>query len=229
MLSIIDQLKGALLGGDEVSGVGTESLSPTNLSEAQAYVERVNAKIDHLAGEFASGEINRAQFQELFDHYQRERRTIQTWSDTRSASDDWKEAVTEGHSIMIRRQHKARVLGYAIYENESGVPLSTIGHFEVDPALAVPMMSSYRTAAREIFGGDVRSTQIDGGKWLTFIPGQKTTLMAIFTTEPARQQLKSLEDLHELFEKANIHMLARAQINAHELVFPHHSFLGRID
>ncbi len=200
---------------------------PNQAHQAQEYLDRVHAKITRLAEEFAAGSINRAQFNELFEHYQRERRTIESWLDSSGERDDWRKAASEGKSVIIRRRFTAGVLGYAIYENDSGMPLSTIGKFEIDPALAVPMLSSFRSATAEIFGGGVQSTQIEGGRWMCFVPGEMTTLMALFTTEPATQQVKLLEEIHRLFERANRPLLLAQPVNPDILVFPHEQFLGR--
>jgi hypothetical protein len=195
--------------------------------QAEDYLHRVQGKIARLAEEFAAGQINRAQFQQLYEHYQRERRTIETWLETAPETDDWKRAMTEGKSIIIRKRHMARVLGYAIYENESGMPVKTIGQFELDAAIVVPMLSAYRSATREIFGAGLRSTVIEGGRWLVFVPGQVTTLMALYTTEPASNQLENLDELHRLFETANRRHLHIKPVLSNVLVFPHVFFLGR--
>jgi len=213
------------------SGSGPSALPPLGSAapppeQAHEYIERVQAKINRLAEEFATGKINRSQFQELFDHYQRERRTVETWMLNASGSESWKKAAKEGQSVVIRTAHMAKVLGYSIYENESGIPINTIGQFEIDSALAVPMLSSYRSAAKEIFGAELRSTQIEGGRWLAFVPGEITTLMALFSNEPAQNQLAGLEDLHRLFERANRHLLQSTPIDSEALVFPHVSFVG---
>jgi hypothetical protein len=207
---------------------GETTMIASSRGEAESYLERVQEKISKLAEEFASGTINRDQFQQLFDHYQRERNAIQNWMSTAALSDDWKDISNEGKSIVIRTKHTAKVLGYAIYENESGMPLNTIGDFEIDPALAVPMLSSYRAATKEIFGGEMRSTQIEGGKWLCFVPGRATTMLALFNTEPAGRQLEIMEDLHRLFEQANRRHLVQQPIDIDQLAFPHTSFLGRL-
>lgn len=196
------------------------------VDEAQAYLERLRAKISKLAEEFASGMISRVQFQELFDHYQRERRMVESWLDTASLAEDWKQAATEGRSVIIRSQHAARVLGYSIYESQSGMPLKTIGQFELDAELFVPMLSSYRSATVEIFGAGMRSTQIEGGEWLCFVPGEFTTLMTLFSKEPADRQLEMLEELHRLFELANRPLLSRSPVDPEALALPHISFLG---
>ncbi len=205
----------------------TNELTTTDTQEeAHEYLARVQGKIGKLAEEFASGMINREQFQELYDHYQREIRTIETWMDLAPQSDAWRDASSEGRSIVIRKQHMARILGYAVYKNDSGMPVATIGKFEVDAALYVPMLSSYRSAAWEIFGAGMRSLQIENGRWLCFVPGESTTLMALFSTEPATKQLKSLDQIHRLFERANRHMLSSPVIDANALVLPHQSFVG---
>jgi hypothetical protein len=199
-----------------------------NYRDVDDYLTRIQAKINRLAEEFAAGMINREQFQQLFEHYQRERTTIQTWKDTTATAGDWQDLSNEGKSIVIRSQHTAKVLGYAIYANDSGMPLTTIGNFDIDSDLAVPMLSSYRSAAKEIFGGEMRSTEIEGGKWLCFVPGASTTMLALFTREPATLQFKIMEDLHRLFEKANRRHLAASPIDPNELAFPHASYLGRL-
>lgn len=199
-----------------------------NYRDVDEYLERIQTKVNRLAEEFAQGVINREQFQQLFEHYQRERTAIQNWKDSTAAAGDWKDISNEGKSIVIRSKHTAKVLGYAIYANESGMPLTTIGDFDIDPDLAVPMLSSYRSATKEIFGGEMRSTEIEGGKWLCFVPGGITTMLALFTREPAARQLNMMEDLHRLFEKANRRHLASAPIDPDALAFPHASYLGRL-
>lgn len=200
---------------------------PTSQADARAYLNRVQTKINQLAEEFAGGNINRTQFQELFEHYRKEVQAIETLIEVDPESEAWKEAMTEGESLFIRRRHVAKALGYAIYENESGMPLKTIGRFEVDADLAIPMLSSYRSATKEIFGAGMRSTEIESGRWLCYVPGEITTLMALFSTEPAGRQLDSLEDLHQLFEQANRNLLNQPPVDPDQLVFPHVFYLGQ--
>lgn len=194
---------------------------------AQQFLERLQDKIGRLADDFANGTINQQQFQKLYAHYQREMRTVETLIETDQGQSEWGDAFQEGESVLIRQQHAAKARGYAIYENNSGMPLSTLGKFEVDPALFVPMLSSFRSATAEIFGGGLQSTAIEGGRWLCFVPGNFTTMMAIFSAEPANRQLEFLEQLHRLFEKANRALLASSPVEASKLVFPHEHFLGK--
>lgn len=211
--------------GAAVLEVDRDGLSP--LEDPQAYLKRVQDKVNSLAEEFAAGAINQSQFQELYEHYRREQQTVKRYVEMAPESDDWKSATTEGKSVLIRQQHTAKVLGYAVYDNESGMPLNTIGEFQIEAELAIPMLSSYRAATKEIFGAGMRSTEIEGGRWLGYMPGEYTTLMALFSTNPASQQLESLEELHLLFERANRTLLSNPPVDPDELVFPHKFFLGR--
>ena len=200
---------------------------PSPLENPEEYLQRVQNKINKLAEEFAAGEINRAQFQELYDHYRKEQQTVKRYIEMSPDSEEWREATTEGKSVVIRQQHVAKVLGYAVYDNVSGMPLNTIGEFQIEAELAIPMLSSYRAATKEIFGAGMQSTQIEGGQWLAYMPGEYTTLMTLFSTGPASEQLESLEELHLLFERANRTLLSNPPVDPDELVFPHKYFLGR--
>jgi len=200
---------------------------PAPSEAAEAYLERVRDKLDKLAEDFNAGAINRVQFRSLYAHYQREIQGVEKMIETAPASEEWKAAVTEGQSLIIRRQHIARAKGYAIFENDSGMPVSTLGRFELDPALLVPMLSSYRAAAREIFGAGTRSTEMDDGRWLCFVPGEFTTMLAVFTAEPAGKQLDFLQELHRHFEQANRRHLSQPPLDANVLLYPHEYYLGQ--
>src|SRR5574341_229134 len=51
--------------------------APNARQQAEQYLQRLQAKIHRLADDFAEGAINRDQFQKLYEHYQRERRSIE--------------------------------------------------------------------------------------------------------------------------------------------------------
>jgi hypothetical protein len=213
--------------GTEPLFVKPDPNAPDARQQAEQYLQRLQTKVAQLANDFAEGVINREQFQKLYEHYQRERRAVENLLAADSDPAALKAAIGEGQSLFIRRQHLAHPQGYAIYENESGMPLTTLGDFELDPALVVPMLSSFRAATQEIFGAGLRATAIEGGRWLCFVPGEFTTFLALFTNEPAPRQLSHIEDLHRLFEKANRHRLSRPPIEPDALLFPHELFLNK--
>jgi hypothetical protein len=201
-----------------------ENLKPANLP-AQEQLNKLHQKLDALAERFAGGNINRVQFQELFSFYQGKVHDLESILALDPESEDWKKTVNDGQSLIIRRKFAAKLNGFSIVDHRNGMPLRTIGDFGLDPALFVPMLYAYQSATKEIFGGSARLTQIEGGKWLVFISGRVTTTIALFSTEPSQQQLKSLGEVHRVFESANINRLEQKPVDSHSLVCPHEYFL----
>jgi hypothetical protein len=189
--------------------------------EAENYLRVVSDKMMKLAEDFAAGRVNRTQFGELYRHYFRERETIERMILAAPDSGAWKNAVTAGESVLIRRKHAAQPLGYAVYLNANSLPLRSVGDFRMDSALLVPMLSSFRSATAEIFGSGLKSSEIEGGRWMCFVPGIYTTLIVLFSVEPARLQLEMLEQLHRHFEKANQPAFEAGLRDATKLVYPH--------
>jgi hypothetical protein len=185
--------------------------SPTNAQEAQVFLQQLRGKMARLAEEFAQGKVNSKQFQEIYAHYQQQRNLIEMSLYESHRSDAWRGAVVPGQTAMLRQQHAGKVISYAIYDNASSMPLASVGDFSVDTALLVPMLSSFSSATAEMFGGGLRSTEIEGGRWLCFVPGQYTTLFVIFSIEPAKLQLTLIQDLHRDFEVANESLLAAGE------------------
>ncbi len=180
--------------------------------------------MNKLVSDFASGMINRTQFQELYSHYQQK---IQNYENMIVTYPERDEDDTGDQTIYIRNLHMARAQAYAIYENETGLPLGTLGKFKLDPALVIPMLSSYRSATKEIFGAGLRLTQIEDGQSLCFVQGRYTTLLAIFSNEPIPKQLAYLDKLHQHFEGANHPVLIKRPIDIDRLIYPHEYFLGK--
>lgn len=180
-------------------------------SDVRAHLQELRSKMAQLSNEFATGEINRMQFEAIYKHYQEKLQQVENQMYALPGSDAWQGAITQGMTGRLRERHRADVLSYAIYDNESSMPLATVGTFNIDTSLLVPMLSSFRSATTEIFGAGLRSTEIEGGRWLCFVPGHFTTLIALFSIEPAKLQLSLIEDLHRDFESANVPAFEQGQ------------------
>src|SRR5688572_13113896 len=131
--------------------------SPVNPNEeikrGQEFIAETHKKMTRVAQEFASGEINRTQFHHLYDRYQRQ---IMAVAQLIAESDPsaWHEAVDDDEmetTLLIKQSLSAKIIGFSLYSNESGMPIETEGEFSLDPELIVPMLSSYRSATAEIF------------------------------------------------------------------------------
>jgi hypothetical protein len=181
-----------------------------DVAEAQAFIENLREKMAALAEDFAAGHINRQQFESVYVHYREQRQMIEGRL-TSMTSSAWRKAVAEGETAILLKRSTAKVLSYALYENESSILLASSGDFKIDPAVVVPMLSAYRSATAEAFGAGIRNSEIEGGRWLTFIPGRQTTFIVLFSIQPARGQLDMLEDLHRDFETANAGTIAEGK------------------
>lgn len=181
-----------------------------DVAEAQAFIENLREKMAALAEDFAAGHINRQQFESVYVHYREQRQMIEGLLTSMSSS-AWRNAVAEGETAVLLKRSTAKVLSYALYENDSSILLASSGDFKIDPAVVVPMLSAYRSATAEAFGAGIRNSEIEGGRWLTFIPGRQTTIIVLFSIQPARGQLDMLEDLHRDFETANASIISEGK------------------
>lgn len=205
---------------EKVGGVDNES------SAGWEYINHVRDKLDKLVEDFAKGRVNRAQFEELYSHYQEERKVVERLMTSRPSSDAWRLAVTEGQSVSIRRRLAARVLGYAVYDNHDEIPLRVYGEFaSLNEKWVAPLLEKVRSD--KLFTVGSFDTGSQGASCLCAVSGQFTVLLVLFTTEPARVQLQSLEDLHSHFEQANHRVLSRHNpsqqrpLQVEDLVFPY--------
>jgi hypothetical protein len=71
----------------------------------------------------------------------------------------------------------------------------------------------------------MRRTELDDGRWLCFVPGRRTTLVALFSLEPSDNQLTTLDRLHQDFEEANHHALEPPVPNPDVLAYPYYAFV----
>ncbi len=201
------------------------------IRRGQGFINETYQKMSLIAQEFAEGEINRTQFHQLYERYQRQ---IMTVAEMIAESDPtgWREALAAADAettIHLKRRLAAKPIGMSVYGNHSGMPIETVGHFTIDPELIVPMLSSYREAAAEIFQAGVRSTEMENGNWLCFMAGAYTTVIVLFSVEPATNQIAMMDRMHRDFEVANAELLEHGYTDPKQLASPFYSFFNRAD
>jgi hypothetical protein len=195
--------------------------------QGQEFIAQIHQKMSKLVQEFATGAINRTQFHQLYDRYQRQ---IMTVAQFIAEADPalWKDALNETEDTLhLKKRLTAKAVGMSVYYNQSGMPIETLGEFAIEAELIVPMLSSYRSAAAEIFRAGMRSTEMENGQWLCFVPGTHTTLIALFSLEPSTNQLQMVERMHKDFEDANKTALEAGEVDPEKLAYPFYSFVQR--
>lgn len=195
--------------------------------QGQEFIDQVHRKMSKLVQEFAHGEINRTQFHQLYDRYQRQIMTVaQMLAESDPAS--WRDAIRENEDTLnIKQRLTAKAVGLSVVDNQTGAPIKTLGNFAIEDDLIAPMLSSYRSAAAEIFRAGMRSAELEDGQWLCFVPGSYTTLIALFSLEPSDSQLQMVERMHHDFEQANRAALETGPIDPQTLAYPFYTFVDR--
>jgi hypothetical protein len=209
--------------------MSTDERRKQQIENARTYVAETHQKMSQIVQEFASGELNRTQFHRLYDRYQRQIMTIEQYI-TESDPTGWKDAIKEegvDSTLHLRKSLAAKAIGISVYDNRSGMPIETVGEFRIDAELIVPMLSSYRSAASEIFHSGMRSTAMENGNWLCFVPGQYSTLIVLFSVEPSSNQMEMIERMHRDFEIANADFLENGYASPDQLAYPFYSFLNQ--
>lgn len=196
------------------------------IRRGQNFIGDVHKKMSRIAQEFAAGELNRAQFLRLYDRYQRQILLVaQMIAESDPAG--WRDAIADGEDTLeIRRRFESMPVGLSVYSNHSGMPIETVGDFVAEAELVTPMLEVYASATAEIFNAAVRSIELDSGAWLCFVRGQHTSLLALFSIEPASFQVGLIERLHADFEVANHKALAEGETDASQLT---HSFYSLVE
>ncbi len=158
-------------------------------TEARRFLERLRAKTTQVVQDFTDGAINQRQFEAIYAHYQRQRMAVEKALIEMPGSGAWRAAAVEGHTMFLHQQHAATVLGYAIYETSTWRTLAQVGEVNLDLSM-LPALTERKDAAQDVHF-------IEG---LAVVQGRFSTLVAIFTAEPATLQLQMIQDLHRDFE-----------------------------
>jgi hypothetical protein len=201
------------------------SLDITELSDREAQdvaqaIDHLQKKMQRITTEFADGTLNQAQFQAIYTRYCEQKVIIERILARDPSSDAWQNVGVDGYTGFLRRQYAADVVGMLIIELLSGETLQRLGGFDLAADLLVPILASLVGGRAPAFEAGVRSTQIEGGQWLSFVPGEYSASVIIFSHEPSSAQLKTMINLHRDFERANRQQLIVGRANPAQLAFP---------
>jgi hypothetical protein len=213
----------AWLDGEDLSNEA-ESASIAALDpNVERHLQELESKLDRTVQDLADGLINRDQFDNLYRHYQNQRRVLQGL--ILQGGGQIPDSLKPGESVLIRQKYAAKPLAYAVYDNESSVPLYTVGNFPVESDLVVGFLSGFRSAAAEILGAGAAKAEAEDGKVLCYVPGQYCTLIVLYSSNPADITVRSLRQTHQHFEKLNTTLLAERPIPADTLIFNYDAVL----
>jgi len=188
--------------------------------QAQQALALIGSKMTAITLEYADGHINQAQFQAIYLRYCEQRVIIERILDKDPQSTAWQAITEAGSTTLLRRRYAAHADGMLLIEIRNGETIRSLGVFDLATDLLVPILSTLIERSVRPFDEGAKSTLLEGGRWLTFIPGELTASIVIFSQEPAGQQLRSLVDFHRDFECANQAALRAGKSDPARLVYP---------
>lgn len=178
-------------------------------------------KVEALVDEYAHGELNRVQFNALYQRYSEQRAIIEKLMERNPASEAWRQVLgSRGQTGFLRARLEAQPISYGVYARGQSAALLSGGPQSLEatfPAEAV-LRAIWAMAHRPAIGLGRKPLRND--EWLVMAVGSTAATMVIFSLEPSKTQAQLLRDLHVDFERANQLALSRGWLAADRLVFP---------
>jgi hypothetical protein len=201
----------------------TNELSPREqMQRAEEALIRLREKMGQVAAKFAAGKINQDQFDAIYARYSEQRDITERLLARDPQTNAWQSVVRPGHTKFLLEHYEARVISYAIYDQNTAALISVTGPLQIKPVQAQAVLARLK-AVREARGtnpGPARKMLRDG-RCVMFVPGQYTVAAVIFSREPAAVLIDRIADLHDDFERANQHTIERGDYATGRMVFPH--------
>lgn len=189
--------------------------------DPESALQRIEAKMAHVTQELTEGRINQAQFQALYTHYAERKTLILRLLARDPRTDAWQRVASEGYTSILRRRHAARLEGLALLDNWSGQLLRALGEVDIPRNVIRPLLAAIRNpTSAPAEAGRPLSTQIEGGRWLSYYRGTFVTEIAVYSAEPSAVQLIEQAALHDAFEDENRHRLEAGYPDADALSYP---------
>jgi len=196
--------------------------TPEERLKAETALETLRQKTAQVANEFAAGKINRAQFSSMYAYYNEKRVIIEQLLMRDPATQAWQQVARPGHTTFLRQHFEARVTAFAVYDLGKFEPITAQGSQTIPNSAIQPILQALYIIMRTRKDLKPLARKIaDSGHWLAIVPGAFTTGIALFSLEPAMQQLDLVRDLQHDFERANRHALEHGIRQPDQLVFPH--------
>jgi hypothetical protein len=198
---------------------GASSQPVMTAQDAGDALRHIEEKMREVTRELALGHINQAQFQAVFSRYAEQQAVIRRMLSRNPGSDAWQRVAKEGHTHFLRERHKARLLGLALYAHQDGGMIRSLGRFSLPDELR-QTLPALVTKPPKAGSANPQKTQIEGGRWLVYHRAAYTTLAAVFSSEPAEEQVEEQCRLHQQFEAENSAALELGLYRSAPLGFP---------
>jgi hypothetical protein len=191
------------------------------MQRAEEALINLRQKMAGIAAEFAQGKLNQAQFDAIYGRYSEQRDITERLLARNPESQAWQSVVRPGHTQFLKQHYTARVLSYAIHDQETFGPIVMTGSIRIARAQVEAVLSRLQAVTEERGNPGPALKKLGDGRCVLFMPGSMTVAIAIFSLEPSRTQIGRIEDIHRDFERANQHALRARDYTTSRMVFPH--------
>ncbi|MBW7878369.1 MAG: hypothetical protein IT298_11190 [Chloroflexi bacterium] len=181
-------------------------------------LDHIRQKMETLAGDFAEGKINKDQFNAVYHHYAQQMEIVQRLIEKDPQSDAWRKAAAPGVTEFLKEEFRPGVTLCATLRLKEDKPLYIEG--KVTPDVARAIYSAFKTLRASGKIGLVSREIVNG--WLVAFVGDLAVTLVVFTGEPTTEQVRRVEDIHRVFERAN-GIALRTNAPVHRYVFPQRS------
>ena len=193
--------------------------SITNPENPGNALDELRKKMQRIASEFASGKINRAQFNAIYGRYDEQRTIIERLMARNPESNAWQQVARPGHTSFLRTHFEAQCLYYMVFQLDKPTPLMIGGQQQPNMDLIEPVLHTIYTMQKRPETGLARKTLKDG-RWLVLALSVHAVTLVMYNLEPSMAQINRVRDLHNDFERANTSALQRGTSSLERMVFP---------
>jgi hypothetical protein len=203
-------------------GTDAPLLTPREqMQRAEEALINLRQKMAQVAAEFDQGKLNQAQFDAIYSRYSEQRDITERLLARNPESQAWQSVVRPGHTSFLKQHYEARVLSYAIYDQETFALISVTGQVQVEQRQIEAILNRLRSVIAERGNPGPAQKKINDGRCVLFVPGALTIAVAIYSLEPSVAQITRSQDIHHDFERANQQALRFRDYDPDRLVFPH--------
>lgn len=194
-------------------------MAQTTLDRAQSLKMQVIDKIQRLLNEFATGQLNRDQFNVLYERYSAQLALAQQVLESGNMTLMTNAKDTQS-TLALRQEYMGKALGMVIYQNKTGVSIETLGDFDVSAFVISPVLNDFSLLMEAHKTIEPRVEKLEDKRWLLFTGGRYTTVVTLFRNEPSPNQRREIERLHSDFETANEALLEKGTLDSRKMAYP---------
>lgn len=209
---------------DSLTPEEQQRLEESAASDPQGTLDHIRQKMESVAEEFASGKINRAQFNAIYKHHSEQRAIIELIQQRNPDSDAWKQVAQPGRTTFLRSHFEAVPSYYIIFRHRVQKPIFYAGEHPKHNTKHIVGALQQLWSLKKIPSNGLARKEISNGRWMVIAVGEHTTTIVIYTLQPSTAQANLVSDLHKDFERANRLSLVRGAA-ADRLVYPQKALL----